>query len=86
MSALLARHWGADTARIGEDYAASAAGLVERFAAERAASSDPEATAVAQRCVPEIMTTVIAHVEDRWASVDSYLRDIGLSDAEIDAL
>jgi len=86
VSALLARHWGADTDRIGEDYAASAAGLVERFAAERVESSDPDATAVAQRCVPEIMTTVIAHVEERWGSVDAYLRDIGLTDAEIEAL
>lgn len=86
ISALLARHWGADDERIGRDYAASAAGLFDRFAAERAASDDPAATARAQRCVPEIMTTVIAHVERRWGSVDAYLRWLGLTDEEIGAL
>jgi len=83
VSALLARHWGDGLASIGEDYAASAAGLVDRFARERAASTDPEATAIAQRCVPETMTTVIGHVERRWGSVDGYLRAVGLEDAEI---
>jgi len=86
VSALLARHWGADVESIGADYAASAAGLVDRFAAERAASDDLEATATAQRCVPEIMTTVIEHVERRWGSVDEYLRAVGLRDDEIAAL
>ncbi|WP_186317523.1 tyrosine-protein phosphatase [Curtobacterium sp. 9128] len=86
VSALLARLWGASTERIGEDYAASAEGLAERFSRERAVSAEPAATAVAQRCVPETMRTVIAHVEQRWGSVEDYLRSIGLSDAEIDAL
>lgn len=83
VSALLARHWGADIDAIGEDYAMSAERLVDRFARERAASADPEATAIAQRCVPAIMTTVIDHVERRWGSVDAYLRAIGLQDDEI---
>ncbi|GAA3338431.1 tyrosine-protein phosphatase [Curtobacterium pusillum] len=86
VSALLARHWGDSLDAIGEDYAASAAGLVDRFARERAVSADPEATANAQRCVPEIMTTVIDHVERRWGSVDGYVRAIGLTDEEIAAL
>ncbi|SOC86970.1 protein-tyrosine phosphatase [Curtobacterium sp. 314Chir4.1] len=86
VSALLARHWGADLDAVGADYAVSAERLVDRFARERAASADPEATATAQRCVPEIMTTVIEHVERRWGSVDDYLRAIGLQDAEIAAL
>jgi protein-tyrosine phosphatase len=86
VSALLARHWGDSLEAIGDDYAASAAGLADRFARERAASTDPEATATAQRCVPEVMTTVIEHVERRWGSVDDYLRAIGLQDAEIAAL
>ncbi|MGU3408903.1 tyrosine-protein phosphatase [Microbacterium sp. M1A1_1b] len=86
ISALLARHWGASDERIGTDYAASAAGLVDRFAAERAVSDDPAATARAQRCVPETMTTVIAHVERRWGSVDTYLRWLGLTADEIGAL
>lgn len=86
VSALLARHWGAGIEGIGEDYAASAAGLADRFARERATSSDPEATATAQRCVPEIMTTVIEHVERRWGSVDDYLLAIGLTPAEIGRL
>ncbi len=86
VSALLARHWGASIASAAEDYAASAAGLVERFAAERAASDDPEATAVAQRCVPEIMRTVLERLEARWGSVDGYLRWLGLSEEEIAAL
>ncbi|WP_420367600.1 tyrosine-protein phosphatase [Curtobacterium sp. L1-20] len=86
VSALLARHWGADLDAVGADYAVSAERLVDRFARERAASTDPEATATAQRCVPEIMTTVIEHVERRWGSVDDYLRAIGLQDAEIAAL
>lgn len=86
ISALLGRLWGASIDRIGEDYAASADGLAERFARERAVSADPEATAVAQRCVPEIMTTVIGHVEACWGSVEGYLRWIGLTDAEIRAL
>ncbi|MGN8050272.1 tyrosine-protein phosphatase [Curtobacterium sp. 22159] len=83
VSALLARHWGADLDTVGADYAASAARLVERFAAERAASTDPEATAIAHRCVPETMVTVIEHVERRWGSVDDFLRSIGLRDDEI---
>jgi len=83
VSALLARHWGADIDAIGEDYAMSAERLVDRFARERAASADPEATAIAQRCVPAIMTTVIDHVERRWGSVEAYLRAIGLQDDEI---
>ncbi|SBN63334.1 protein-tyrosine phosphatase [Curtobacterium sp. 9128] len=86
ISALLARLWGASVDRVGEDYAASADGLAERFAAERAVSTDPEATAVAQRCVPEVMTTVIGHLEWRWGSVEDYLRWIGLTDDEIRAL
>lgn len=86
VSALLARHWGAGLGRVGEDYAASATGLADRFAAERAVSTDPEATARAQRCVPEIMTTVIVHVERRWGSVEAYLRWTGLTDDEVDAL
>lgn len=36
VSALLARLWGASLERIGTDYAASGAALVDRFAAERA--------------------------------------------------
>jgi protein-tyrosine phosphatase len=86
VSALLARLWGASMAQVGADYAASAAGLSDRFARERALSSDPAATATAQRCVPEIMTTVIEHVERRWGSVEDYLRWLGLTDAEIRAL
>ena len=86
VSALLARHWGTDLDAVGADYAVSAERLVDRFARERAASADPEATATAQRCVPEIMTTVIEHVERRWGSVDGYMRAIGLQDAEIAAL
>ena len=86
VSALLARLWGASLERIGTDYAASGAALVDRFAAERSASTDPEATAVAQRCEPETMTTVIWHVELRWGSVSGYLRAIGLTDAEVAAL
>ncbi|MFS0730390.1 tyrosine-protein phosphatase [Curtobacterium sp. 1P10AnD] len=86
VSALLARHWGADLEVVGTDYAASAAGLVDRFARERAASADPEATATAQRCVPEIMTTVIDRLEHRWGSVDGYFRSIGLRDDENAAL
>jgi protein-tyrosine phosphatase len=86
VSALLARHWGASVDDVGADYAASADGLADRFAAERAVSSDPEATAVAQRCVPEVISAVIEHVERRWGSVDAYLRSIGLREAEIAAL
>ncbi|WP_083393167.1 tyrosine-protein phosphatase [Curtobacterium sp. MMLR14_010] len=86
VSALLARLWGASPARVGTDYAASGAALVDRFAAERAVSTDREATAIAQRCVPETMTTVIRHVEQRWGSVRAYLLAIGLTDAEVAAL
>ena len=86
IAALLARHWGASIATAAEDYAASAAGLVDRFAAERAASDDPEATAVAQRCVPEIMQTVLQRIDARWGSVDGYLRWLGLGEEEVAAL
>lgn len=86
VSALLARLWGASLECIGTDYAASGAALVDRFAAERAASTDAEATAAAQRCVPETMTTVIGHVEHRWGSIRAYLLAIGLTDAEVAAL
>jgi protein-tyrosine phosphatase len=86
VSALLARLWGASLERIGTDYAASGAALVDRFAAERLVSTDPETTAVAQRCVPETMVTVLGYVEHRWGSVSAYLEAIGLTDAEIAAL
>ncbi|MFJ4219520.1 tyrosine-protein phosphatase [Curtobacterium luteum] len=86
VSALLARHWGAPVSVAAEDYAASAAGLVAFFAEERAVSPDPEATARAQRCVPEIMVTVLQRLEARWGSVDGYLRAIGLTSGEIAAL
>ncbi|MBT1622794.1 tyrosine-protein phosphatase [Curtobacterium flaccumfaciens pv. oortii] len=86
VSGLLARLWGASIEAVGDDYAASAVGLADRFAAERAVSTAPEATAIAQRCVPETMTTVVRHVEARWGSVAAYLRWAGLTDAEIAAL
>ncbi|ROP66956.1 tyrosine-protein phosphatase [Curtobacterium sp. PhB115] len=86
VSGLLARLWGASIEAVGDDYAASAYGLASRFAAERAVSTDPEATAVAQRCVPETMTTVVRYVEERWGSVGAYLRWAGLTEAEVVAL
>lgn len=86
VSGLLARLWDASLETVGVDYAASAVGLADRFAAERAVSTGPEATAVAQRCVPETMATVVRHVESRWGSVGAYLRWTGLTDAEIASL
>lgn len=86
VSALLARLWGVSTALVGQDYAASGPALADRFAAERAVSTDLEATAVAQRCLPEVMTTVLEHLERRWGSTTEYLRWLGLTDAEIRSL
>lgn len=86
VSALLARLWGADLDRIGTDYAASRENLAERFAAELAASTDPERTMIAQRCFPQVMITVIRHVEEQYGTVRNYLLSIGLTDSEIDAL
>jgi protein-tyrosine phosphatase len=86
VSALLARLWGADLERIGADYGITRENLAERFADELAASADPDRTRIAQRCFPEVMITVIQHVEDRYGGVREYLRSIGLTDAEIDAL
>jgi protein-tyrosine phosphatase len=91
VSALLARLWGADLDRIGEDYGATAPALAERFARERATaerSGDEEAriSRIMQRCVPEVAVHVIDHVEAQYGSVRGYLRWIGLSDREIDRL
>lgn len=86
VSALLARLWGADLERIGEDYGATRANLAERFAADLAASTDPERTLIGQRCFPEVMITVIRHVEEQYGGVREYLRSVGLTDTEIDAL
>lgn len=86
VSALLARLWGADLDRIGADYAITRERLAERFAAELAASDDPDRSRIQQRCVPEVMITVIEHVEAQYGGVDAYLRSIGLTAAEIEAL
>jgi protein-tyrosine phosphatase len=86
VSALLARLWGADLDRIGADYGITRENLAERFAAELAASPDPERARIAQRCFPEVMIRVIRHVEEQYGGVRAYLRSIGLTDAEIDAL
>jgi protein-tyrosine phosphatase len=86
VSALLARLWNASLDVVGADYAATADGLRDRFARELAASDDPERTAVYQRCDPEIIVHVVEYVERRWGSVAGYLRSIGLTDDEIDAL
>lgn len=86
VSALLARLWGADLDRIGTDYGATREALAERFAADLAASTDRRRTLINQRCVPEVMVTVIRHVEDRYGGVGQYLLSIGLTAAEIDAL
>ena len=86
VSALLARLWGADLELIGADYAITRELLAEQFAASLAASSDPELTKINQRCLPEVMITVIEHVESRYGSVADYLITIGLTTDEIAAL
>jgi protein-tyrosine phosphatase len=86
VSGLLARLWGADLDRVGVDYALTRDALAERFAAERNITDDLDWTLIQQRCVPEIMTTVVEHVEFRYGSVAGYLSSIGLTDAEIAAL
>jgi protein-tyrosine phosphatase len=86
VSGLLARLWGADLDRIGVDYALTREALADRFAAEREASADLDRTLVQQRCVPEIMISVIDHIESRYGSVAGYLSSIGLTDTEIAAL
>lgn len=86
VSALLARLWGADLERVGTDYGLSRQNLAQRFAAELAASADPERTLIAQRCFPQVMITVIRHVEEQYGGVREYLLSIGLTEGEIDAL
>lgn len=86
VSGMLARLWGADLDRIGVDYALTREALAQRFSAERAISTDLEFTRIQQRCVPEIMTTVIEHIESRYGSVAGYLASIGLTGNEIAAL
>lgn len=86
VSALLARLWGADLERIGADYGRTRENLAERFAAELAVSTDPERTMIAQRCFPEVMITVIRHVEEQHGGVREYLLSIGLNESEIEAL
>lgn len=86
VSALLARLWGADLERIGADYAITRTNLAERFAAELAASADPERTMIAQRCVPEVMITVVHYIEEQYGGVREYLLSVGLTEAEIENL
>jgi len=86
VSILLARLWGADLERIGTDYAETGPRLTERFARELEESQDRERTLRMHRCVPETAQHVVRHVESEFGSVRGYLRAIGLSDAEIDAL
>lgn len=86
VSGLLARLWGADLDAVGLDYALTRDALADRFAAERNVSADLEWTLIQQRCVPEIMITVIEHVESHYGSVTGYLTSIGLTDNEIAAL
>lgn len=86
VSAILARLWGADLDRIGADYAFSGDALAERFAAERERTTDLEFTLIQQRCVPEIMITVIEHIEGAYGSVGDYLISIGLTEDQVAAL
>jgi protein-tyrosine phosphatase len=85
-SALLSRLWGADLPTIGADYAATGPALAERFQQERKDSTDLERTIRNQRCEPGTAIHLIRDVEDRFESVSSYLRWIGLSDREIELL
>ena len=86
VSALLARLWGADLERIGADYGITRKNLADRFAAELPVSADPERTKIAQRCLPEVMITVIRSVEEQYGGVREYLLSIGLAEAEIENL
>lgn len=86
VSALLARLWGAGLDLIGSDYAATRPALVERFAREREQSTDLALTTRNQECRPETAQYVVRSVEERYGSVRGYLRWIGLSEPEIDAL
>jgi protein-tyrosine phosphatase len=86
VSALLARLWGADLDRIGADYALTRERLAERFAEDLAASTNPDWTRIQQACLPEVMITVVQHVEQYYGGVPDYLCSIGLSQAEIAAL
>jgi protein-tyrosine phosphatase len=83
---ILARLWGADLDLIGADYALTRDALAQRFAAEREVSTDLARTRIQQRCVPEVMTTVIEHIESHYGTVGGYLASIGLTDKEIAAL
>ncbi|GAB3922427.1 hypothetical protein GCM10011575_42740 [Microlunatus endophyticus] len=86
VSALLARLWGADLELVGADYALTRERLAERFAADLAASADPDWTRIQQACTPDVMINVVRHVEQHYGGVPDYLRSIGLSDTEIDSL
>lgn len=86
VSALLARLWGADLERIGADYAATTPAMAERFTRERATATDLERFDRNTRSDAETAVAVVEHVEERYLSVRAYLRWLGLSDREVDAL
>jgi protein-tyrosine phosphatase len=86
ISLLLAATWGADTATIAADYAATGPNLVVRFAQELAHSSNPEHTRRMHRCVPEVAEHLLATLDARFGGAGGYLTWLGLTDDEIAAL
>lgn len=86
VSALLARLWGADLEQIGSDYAITKERLAERFAYELSISDDRERSLIQQACDPEVMITVIEHVEQQYGGVVDYLLSIGVPQEKIDKL
>lgn len=86
VSALLSDLWGCSLNEIGADYAATGPALAERFAAERARSTDLEFTLIQQRCTPEIAVAVIDHVRTTYGGAAGYLARIGLTPQQIASL
>ena len=91
VSALLLAIAGVPAATIAEDYGLTARYLVDRYQADPAppeVSADDHTwqTYQAEFCPPEAMVRVLQHLDDRYGGGEGYVRTIGLSSAEIEAI
>jgi protein-tyrosine phosphatase len=89
--ALLLALAGVDHATIAEDYALTATYLTDAFFAEarrraEAAGHDWERYRYLLGCPADLMLATLTDLDERFGGVETYLRQIGLSDDDLQAL
>jgi protein-tyrosine phosphatase len=95
VSALLLGLAGVPGDTIAEDYGLSARFLIDRYfellAAGEATTDRPHGEITWQTyqddfCPPDAMRRVLQHLDDRYGDIESYVRSIGVTSAEIEAI